>query len=208
MFNVLKDETGKIYNGYTVLHRDGTNKKVRWVCQCICGNIRCIRGVDLRLGKAKSCGCMKKIRMKTHGMSGHPICNSYYEARDRCNNTKNKDYSNYGGAGIEFKLGSIYEFIEKMQPTWFKNASIGREDNNGHYEYSNIRWETDMQQARNRKTNRWLEYAGVKLTITDWAKELGMSASGLRHRITKKMWSIEKTLTTPPQKRKVKELNG
>lgn len=197
MFSVLKNELGNKYGRYTVLSRDGTTKKVKWVCQCECGSIRSIRGADLRLGKAKSCGCLKRDLAKTHGMSGHPICNSYYEARDRCTNKNNKDWMSYGGRGIEFKLGTIYDFIQAMEFTWFKTASIGRKDNNGHYEYNNIRWETDIQQARNTKRNRWIEYAGVKLVITDWAKELGVTVSCLKYRLSK--WSIEKTLTTPPR---------
>lgn len=31
-----------------------------WKCQCDCGNFCEVRGVSLRTGKTKSCGCLKK----------------------------------------------------------------------------------------------------------------------------------------------------
>lgn len=39
--------------------RDSSNK-ILWICQCDCGNIKEIRGNDLRSGKIVSCGCYGK----------------------------------------------------------------------------------------------------------------------------------------------------
>ena len=60
----FKDETGNKYGKWTVLRRDSqqnTTGKVRWICQCQCGNIKSIGGDILRKGKSKSCGCWKTI---------------------------------------------------------------------------------------------------------------------------------------------------
>ena len=53
------DETGHKYGKLTVLKRgeNDNNGKVRWYCQCECGNIILTRGTDLRRGKVKTCGC-------------------------------------------------------------------------------------------------------------------------------------------------------
>jgi hypothetical protein len=31
---------------------------VTWQCQCVCSNIRAVRGSRLRSGQSRSCGCM------------------------------------------------------------------------------------------------------------------------------------------------------
>lgn len=61
----FKDETGKRYGRLTVLHRDeskpsGHGYKVWWICKCDCGNIKSIKGENLRKGITQSCGCLKK----------------------------------------------------------------------------------------------------------------------------------------------------
>ena len=61
----FKDETGKRYGRLTVLYRDeskpkGHGHKVWWICKCDCGNIKSIKGENLRRGLTKSCGCLQK----------------------------------------------------------------------------------------------------------------------------------------------------
>ena len=60
----LIDLTGKKFNYLTVIQRGlNTNDgRAQWVCKCDCGNIKTIRGKDLRNGKVKSCGCLQKRR--------------------------------------------------------------------------------------------------------------------------------------------------
>ena len=55
------DLTGKKFERLTVLEKlyKKGNEWV-WKCQCDCGNITEVRGVCLREGKIKSCGCLKK----------------------------------------------------------------------------------------------------------------------------------------------------
>lgn len=61
----LIDETGNIYGYLTVLKRSPENTKggqAQWICACKCGNIITVRGIDLRNGHTKSCGCYQKER--------------------------------------------------------------------------------------------------------------------------------------------------
>lgn len=60
------DETGNKYGLLTVL-RQAENRKtpsgrsyVAWECQCECGGTIIARGIDLRSGHTKSCGCRKR----------------------------------------------------------------------------------------------------------------------------------------------------
>lgn len=57
------DETGNKYGMLTVLYKDNEkseSKKVKWICQCECGNIKSVLGASLRKGSTKSCGCLAR----------------------------------------------------------------------------------------------------------------------------------------------------
>lgn len=61
----LIDMTGKTYNWLTVLERDlspahmGHENDAYWICRCnLCGSIKSIRGISIRKGLTKSCGCI------------------------------------------------------------------------------------------------------------------------------------------------------
>lgn len=58
------DLTGLRFNKLQVLKRDltKTGGAAYWICQCDCGNIKSIRGSDLRKGKI-DCGCGLKERL-------------------------------------------------------------------------------------------------------------------------------------------------
>ena len=64
----LIDLTGQKFGRLTVLKRnsENLNGKPAWVCQCECGNIKIIRGTDLRSGKTLSCGCLQKERRQDY----------------------------------------------------------------------------------------------------------------------------------------------
>jgi hypothetical protein len=105
--------------------------------------------------------------------------------RSRCQDPNNRAFKNYGGRGIE-----VAERWEKFDNFWAdmgkrpsKKHTIERIDNNKHYDPSNCRWATSQEQARNRRTNRWIEYDGRKMILKDWAKELGISHAALAYRL-------------------------
>ena len=55
-----KNEKGKRYGKLTVLEMDPERDKfgkIKWICQCDCGNIKSIVGAELRSGNTSSCGC-------------------------------------------------------------------------------------------------------------------------------------------------------
>ena len=60
------DETDNRYGRLTVLElvgAKGSDRGMRWKCQCDCGNIIEVAGKDLRQGKTQSCGClMNEVR--------------------------------------------------------------------------------------------------------------------------------------------------
>ena len=64
--STLIDMTGENYGYLTVISRDlsekytGHEQDSYWICKCNnCGNIKTIRGISLRKGVTRSCGCIK-----------------------------------------------------------------------------------------------------------------------------------------------------
>lgn len=64
--STLIDMTGETYGYLTVLSRDlskehiGHEQDSYWICKCNnCGSIKTIRGISLRKGVTRSCGCIK-----------------------------------------------------------------------------------------------------------------------------------------------------
>jgi DNA-binding XRE family transcriptional regulator len=85
--------------------------------------------------------------------NAHPkLYIAWVNMRQRCNNTQNPDYKNYGGRGITYpKEWNVYEnFLRDMQPSWYQGARLDREFNDKSYSKENCRWVSDTTSARNR----------------------------------------------------------
>lgn len=120
--------------------------------------------------------------------------------KDRCFNTKNKKYKEWGGRGItvcdEWKH-DFYSFYKSMGRKPSPYHSLDRINNNGNYEPSNCRWAIPHIQNRNYRRNVLLRYNGIELCAKDWATKLNINPSIIYDRV-KRGWSVEKTLTTAP----------
>lgn len=120
----------------------------------------------------------------------------------RCHSPSAKDYPRYGAKGIavcDRWRFSFENFFADMghRPT---GKSIDRIDNNKGYEPGNCRWATIKEQNRNVSTNRYIEYAGERMLLIEWAERLGMKAVTLHSRL-REGWTIERALTTPVVRR-------
>lgn len=60
------DLTGQRFGRLVVLEEEKprTTKRIKWICQCECGNIKAIGANELRSGKTLSCGCLRNDRIK------------------------------------------------------------------------------------------------------------------------------------------------
>ena len=58
----IKNEIGNIYGKLKVLEQDRTrinnNQNAFWICECECGTVCSINGIDLRREHTESCGCI------------------------------------------------------------------------------------------------------------------------------------------------------
>lgn len=135
----------------------------------------------------------------THGMSKDITYSSWHSMKDRCNNSNHDAYYRYGGYGIlicQLWNYSFEDFLKDMGRRPSKNHSIERIDNSIGYYPKNCRWATREEQENNKNSNRRIIFNGCDLTLSQWAKKIGLSKNCLFQRL-KRGWSEEDTLTKP-----------
>jgi hypothetical protein len=118
----------------------------------------------------------------------------------RCYRKSHDKYHCYGGRGIavcDRWRRSFPNFFADMGVKPTPKHEIDRIDNDGPYSPENCRWATRKENARNRRTSRWIEYQGQRKTLAEWADITGIGWSTIRMRLNRGE-SAEKALTTPP----------
>lgn len=198
------DISGHIYGELSVIDYSHTlEKKAYWNCVCSCGKKVVIHGIHLRSGNTKSCGHNRylnaakasKEKNSTHGMEGTKTYKTWRSIKERCTNENHKSYKYYKNIEIcEKWLKSFEGFLEDMgvRPN---GKTIDRIDNNKGYFKENCKWSTPKEQARNRKSNVFLNIGSESKTIAEWSEIYGISQDTLRYRI-KSGWSHEDAITT------------
>ncbi len=194
----ILDLTGQRYGRLTVIRRGpgGYRKQVCWWCECDCGKAcKLVPSENLRLGKAKSCGCLAK----PHGGHQTPEYQAWGKLRHRCNNPNARNYYLYGGRGIRVcdRWASFENFLADMGPRPSAEHSIDRLDVNGNYEPSNCAWRDRTQQARNKRNSLFITHNGETLHVREWAERTGIHTDTLRGRILKLKWSTDRAFSTP-----------
>ena|SRR3990167_5820727 len=88
-----------------------------------------------------------------HGDYKSPEYYSWSGAKGRCRNSRNKDYSKYGGRGIKFceRWDNYKVFLADMGRKPSPDCSLDRINVNGDYCPDNCRWATTMEQNHNRR---------------------------------------------------------
>ena len=115
----------------------------------------------------------------------------------RCNNPSSPKWKDYRGRGITvcsrwLKFDLFFGDMGEAP----KGMSLERVNNNQGYSPENCRWDTPMEQASNRRTNRFLEFQGQIKTVSQWARDLGVPVSALTSRL-RNGWEISRALTEP-----------
>lgn len=191
------DVTGKTFGRLTVLGDAprGADGRRRVFCICSCGKDRIIEPRWLTQGATLSCGCLqreavsKAAKLKaTHGMSGTKEYNVWVKIRSRCHNPNDNAYYKYGAKGISVCddwRSSFESFFEAMGRAPTKNHSIDRIDVLGNYEPSNCRWATDLEQANNKRSHRFVVYDGRRMPLSQACRLSGTSYASALYRLNK-----------------------
>lgn len=212
MPNKIEVITGDRYGRLTiVLEVESRNKQRFFECKCDCGVVITACLYSLRRGSIVSCGCFHKEYMssvfKTHGYTGTRLYNTWLNIKQRCCNPNNPRSKNYGLNGVTVCnewLNSFEAFKNwSLANGYNDNLTIDRINVYGNYEPENCRWITNSAQQSNRRNNRVITFNGLSKTITEWAREKGISIKTLQCRINSG-WDIEKALNEPVKTKGVK----
>ncbi len=143
----------------------------------------------------------KSLGNVKHGGHGTLTYARWKSMMQRCFNVKHIGYPRYGGIGITVceRWQDFALFLADMGECPGKEMTLDRIESQKGYEPGNCRWTTKADQNRNRPNHAvMLTHNGISKSLTDWAREIGMSPNSLRGRL-QLGWSVEKALTTPKQ---------
>jgi hypothetical protein len=158
-------------------------KRKRWLVKCVCG--REVAMLEYRLcNGAKSCGCSNRLK---HGHTKGKESRTYNTWRcmlRRCYDPKHGAYPIYGGAGVAVHPDwmSFENFLRDMgeRPP---DTTLDRKEITGNYEPGNCRWMNATVQAENKKNTHWIVWREYRMTLSAWARFLGIPRASLYRRM-------------------------
>jgi hypothetical protein len=134
----------------------------------------------------------------THGQSRTRTYKKWKGMLHRCN-PDSKDAKNYANRGI---------YVCERWHTWENffadmgeappGLSLDRLNNDGPYCKENCAWKTSVEQSRNKRTNKRIEFDGLNLTLPEWSDKTKIPWRILKDR-QRNGWSIERMLTESPR---------
>src|SRR5215471_1312105 len=136
----IQQLTGRTFGRWIVIQQDlsRTVRGAAWICRCICGKEKSVKTRMLTSGQSQSCGCLHRervsvpnMRQRIHGEGYRktPEYRCYAHIKNRCRNTRDPKYSDYGGRGIKVCqrwLDSYLNFLADMKRKPSSQHSIHR----------------------------------------------------------------------------------
>lgn len=185
--------------------RKPNGKPVRkYLCQCDCGGMTVTSPDKLRSGHSQSCGCLQtESRFNGALKHGHsrnrtlsPTYRSWSNMIQRCTNSNNKCYEDYGGRGIRVcdRWLKFENFLADMgaKP---EGMTLDRyPDNDGNYEPGNCRWATREQQTNNQRSNIKIWTGDCYVSMAEFARRAGIPYERFQHLYRTKRIPLEQIL--------------
>ncbi|MBS6006866.1 MAG: hypothetical protein KIB43_07875 [Clostridium baratii] len=106
-----------------------------------------------------------------HGLSRTKLYHVWVMMKQRCFNSCNKDYKDYGARGITVYEEWIHDY--KVFHKWAITAgyeeglTLDRINPNGNYEPNNCRWITNAEQQNNKRNTIHVLYNDRLITLTE-----------------------------------------
>jgi hypothetical protein len=135
----------------------------------------------------------------------HRLYSIWHGMLRRCYDSKDSHYKYYGGRGVcvckQWKnYANFYAWA--MLSGYTDRLTIERLDNGKGYRPDNCCWVTKKEQARNKRSNRYLGIGNIKMLLCDWATLMRVSSNTLSMRL-RSGWHIKKAVITPILRRKL-----
>jgi len=202
---------GKRFGRLTVISFAYSRDAYYWNCRCDCGGTNIVRTALLNNGSVGSCGCGSLEAARNNSRTASIKKRSKYWPHTktfktlhrnmvrRCSNPCDSHYYTYGGRGISV----CAEWLNRktfcdwlLQNNWRPGLSVERINVNGNYEPSNCCLIPVSEQQSNTTRSHFLEWDGKRMTISQWARFIGVRQMALQHRIDRG-WTVERALTQP-----------
>lgn len=187
----------KLYIKYEVAPVDPHHRVMGCQCSCKRRNWVEVPLLELEIGAAISCGCLK--RNPKHGGSRHPLHKTWENVRAKCKNPKHPQFHTYEGKlckewhdptnflrYIATELGPL-PLGSSLRP---KDIALG-------FTPGNVEWVPTRRTIGGSYPTRKITWRGEARTITDWATAFGIAPSLLRARVCRLGWPMERALNTP-----------
>lgn len=182
----------------------GRNAKGLFVCEC--GNIKELPINAVRTKNTRSCGCIKLKnslgeRTRTHGLSNHPLYDTWNSMVARCHDESRSEYKYYGARGIivcdEWRHNPK-SFIEwAVNNGWQKGMKIDKDIKGGLvYSPGNCTIVTAKINSNHTRSNNLIEYKGEIKTLQEWCDMFNVYHRSIRTRL-KRGWDFERAILTP-----------
>lgn len=203
------DFIGKKINKLTILEKLNVIKgKTRVKVKCECGKELICRFDSIMNESSKSCGCLTKEAVTTHGLSKHPLFKIWNSMKQRCSNPNVKGYPDYGGRGVKVSMRWENDFeaffewaIKRWKPGLQLDKDIKSSTGNGRLYCPELCcFVTRKQNLRATRRNLKITYGGVTMCAIEWAEKLNVNVRLITSRI-RNGWTIEDALTKPLDKR-------
>lgn len=162
---------------------------------CDCGTEFEVLGSSVKSNNTKSCGCLHRDRVATHGLSQSPTYKSWLAMKSRCLSPNAMEQKYYAGIGLCERWLVFENFLADMgeRPP---GTSIERRDGTKGYAPDNCYWATPKQQIRNRRNTVRVTLNGVTLPLGEWAEVKGIGYATAWCRL-KAGWTVEDALQIP-----------
>ena len=147
---------------------------------------------------------LAKMQLK-HGLSKHPLYNTWKGMIQRCYNSNNAAFHNYGGRGIKMDPKWKHDFkvlFDWAMDNGFKEGlHLDRENNDGNYSPDNCRWITPKENANNTRSNKYETINGITKTRAEWCVIYNISMKLLYQRM-QRGWDFYDAVSIPKIKTK------